>query len=138
MGLPDGFAPHPEGGSFLETWRSSARVPRGRDVVTAIGFHLEPGERSRWHRVRGASELWVWNGGGRLRLRLGGDGAEPAEVSEVVLGPGGQHLVRPGEWQAASPVDAAVTVACVVSPGFDFAGFELASPGWAPGGLRSD
>lgn len=40
---------------------------------------------------------------------------------------GGQHLVAPDEWQEASPAgDSAVLVACVVSPGFDFADFSLA------------
>ena len=44
------------------------------------------------------------------------------------VGPDGdrQWLVEPDEWQAARPAtDQAALVACVVSPGFDFADFEL-------------
>jgi protein-tyrosine-phosphatase/predicted cupin superfamily sugar epimerase len=123
--LPAGFAPHPEGGAYREIWRSAARAA-GRDAVTAILFHLAPGESSAWHRLHGASELWVWNGGGRLRLTLGGTGPEPAEAArETRLGPGDSHLVAPGEWQTAAPVDTAVRSVCVVSPGFDFADLEM-------------
>jgi predicted cupin superfamily sugar epimerase len=46
----------------------------------------------------------------------------------VELGPAGvlQHLVEPGEWQAATPSPGqSVLCGCVVVPGFDFADFEL-------------
>ncbi len=52
---------------------------------------------------------------------------------DVTLGPdvlGGQQpqaVVPAGAWQSARPAgDTAVLVSCVVSPGFDFADFELA------------
>ena len=60
---------------------------------------------------------------------------------ETIVGPdilGGhalQHLVRPFEWQAARSLGPWSLVACVVSPGFRFEGFELAPPGWAPTGV---
>ena len=47
-----------------------------------------------------------------------------------------QHVVGAGEWQAAEPRAGSAgyaLVSCVVTPGFDFAGFELAPEGWAPG-----
>ncbi|MQA02407.1 MAG: cupin domain-containing protein [Streptosporangiales bacterium] len=128
--------PHPEGGWFRETWRSPVTVePSGyqgtRASATAIYFALGPGEESRWHQVRSA-ELWMWHGGGDLRLLLGGSGSEPStEVAELVVGPvetGGQPqaLVPAGVWQAARPAaDAEVLVSCVVSPGFDFADFRM-------------
>ena len=37
-------------------------------------------------------------------------------------------------WQKAVPVDGWVLVGCTVSPGFEFAGFRLAEPGWSPDG----
>jgi predicted cupin superfamily sugar epimerase len=44
------------------------------------------------------------------------------------------HVVVPaGAWQAAETTGAWSLVTCVVAPGFDFAGFELAPPGWEPG-----
>jgi predicted cupin superfamily sugar epimerase len=99
-----------------------------RSPATAILFLLRPREASRWHRVR-SGELWLWQGGGELLLDLGGTAARPVPSSTVVVGPGPadlQRLVQPGEWQAARPAgDQAVLVSCIVSPGFDFADFEL-------------
>ena len=48
-----------------------------------------------------------------------------------------QGLVAKDEWQAARPAGEPQhgysLVSCVVVPGFDFAGFTLAEPGWEPG-----
>ena len=44
-----------------------------------------------------------------------------------------QVVVPAGAWQAAASTGAHTLVSCTVSPGFEFAGFELAPPGWAPG-----
>jgi predicted cupin superfamily sugar epimerase len=121
---------HPEGGWYRETWRSPSVVstPHGeRSAATSIVYLLEPGQSSAWHRVRSA-ELWLWQGGGTLLLSLGGVAAAPELSQTVELGPGGQHLVQPGEWQSARPRDASVVCGCVVVPGFDFADFELESP----------
>lgn len=128
------LAPHPEGGHFRETWRAPGTVPTAhgdRSPATAILYLLQPGESSAWHRVR-SGELWLWQGGGSLTLRLGGTAAAPAQTAVGTVGPDGdrQHLVHPGEWQAAQPAgDEAVLVACVVSPGFDFDDFQLAPAG---------
>lgn len=124
--------PHPEGGWFAETYRHAEEVEAAagtRSLGTAIHFLLNPGESSAWHRVA-SDELWFHHRGGALRLFLGGAGAEPGEVTEHVLGPGGSYqlLVPAGLWQAARPVDEAVLVSCVVVPGFDFADFTLGGP----------
>lgn len=132
-----GLAPHPEGGWYRETWRSPVSFqPEGYDGeragATAIYFLLAPGEESRWHRVR-STEIWLWHSGGPLTLTLGGTGDDPAEEpARVTLGPevrAGHHpqvVVPAGAWQAARPADdQPVLVSCVVSPGFDFADFEL-------------
>lgn len=125
------LAPHPEGGWYRETWRSEAAMPDGRAAGTAILFLLEPGQRSHWHRVD-AEELWIFQAGARLRLLTQLEGP----ISEIRLGVGPgeqpQHLVRAGEWQAAEAGDGWTLVACVVTPGFRFEGFELAPPGWSP------
>ena len=126
-----GLQPHPEGGWYRETWRAPGTVvtPYGdRSPATSILFLLQPGESSRWHRVR-SGELWLWQGGGRLLLDLGGSGDQPVLEQTRAVGPPPddlQWLVQPDQWQAARPADdEAVLVACVVSPGFDFADFEL-------------
>ena len=124
-----GLQRHPEGGWYRETWRVPGTVATrygDRSPATCISFLLQPGESSRWHRVR-SGELWLWQAGGPLLLRLGGTGTTPEETSVVELGPGDQHLVQPGGWQAAEPGrEQGVLVACVVSPGFDFQDLELA------------
>ena len=125
-----GMIAHPEGGWYRETWRQSTVIdtPRGpRSLATAVAFLLLPGERSRWHRVT-SDELWLWQGGGPVRLTLGGDGATPVDAGSSELGVGGQLLVSANVWQTASPSnDRATLVTCIVSPGFDFADFELLS-----------
>ncbi|SHG08398.1 hypothetical protein SAMN05443575_1324 [Jatrophihabitans endophyticus] len=124
-----GMQPHPEGGWYRETWRHEATVetPAGtRPLATCVAFLLEPGQHSAWHRVR-SPELWLWQGGGALLLTVGGTADAPVAGAEVRLDVGGQHLVQGEEWQTARPAGAeAVLVACVVSPGFDFADFSLA------------
>jgi len=42
--------------------------------------------------------------------------------------------VPAGRWQATEAPRGWGLVSCVVVPGFDFAGFELAAPGWSPPG----
>lgn len=128
-----GLAPHPEGGHYREIWRD---VPPGggRGAGTAIYYLLEAGQRSHWHRVD-AAECWHWYAGGPLALSLSADGAAS---EERLIGPdlsAGQQpfgLVPRGWWQAARPLAGWVLVGCTVSPAFDFAGFEMAPPGWAP------
>jgi uncharacterized protein len=134
-----GLAAHPEGGWYRETWRGGDG-PNGRASGTAILFLLRAGEASHWHTVD-AAELWLWQAGDPVELRLAASDAGP--VRSVILGAdvgAGQQLqgvVAPHEWQAArgagTPQHGYSLVSCVVVPGFDFAGFTLAEPGWEPG-----
>lgn len=133
-----GLAAHPEGGWYRETWRA-APGPDGRAAGTAIIFLLRAGEASHWHRVD-AAELWLWQAGDPVELRLAASDAGPVRSvilgADVAAGQQLQGLVAPHEWQAARPCGEAVhgysLVSCVVVPGFDFAGFTLAPPGWEP------
>ncbi|SNS81460.1 hypothetical protein SAMN06295912_11756 [Sphingomonas laterariae] len=132
-----GLAPHPEGGWYRETWRAEA-VEGARASGTAILFLLEAGQHSHWHRVD-ATEIWLWHAGAPIRLATAGKG-DPEGRHEILLGgnlPAGeipQYVIPPGRWQAAYADRGWALVSCVVSPGFDFAGFELAPPGWTPEG----
>lgn len=130
------LAPHPEGGWFRETWRAEASLPGGRAAATTILFLLEAGQRSHWHRVD-AGEMWLFQAGAPLALSVAPADGGPAET--VTLGPDPlagqtpQQLVPPGGWQSAQgAAEGWALVACVVAPGFEFAGFELAPPGWEP------
>jgi predicted cupin superfamily sugar epimerase len=134
-----GLQPHPEGGWYRELWRGAPGAS-GRAVATSIHFLLAAGEASHWHRVD-AAEVWLWHAGDPLTLLLATNDAGP--VSTIALGPEGEagqvwhHVVQPGEWQAAVPLAGGASgyslMSCVVAPGFDFAGFTLAAPGWEPG-----
>lgn len=130
-----GMKPHPEGGFFVETFRDAPGAD-GRAASTAIYFLLRRGERSHWHTVD-AVEIWHWHAGAPLRLSLAASDAGP--VTHLVLGAdlaGGerpQGIVPPHHWQAAESLGDWTLVGCTVAPGFDFAGFRLAPPGWMPG-----
>jgi uncharacterized protein len=124
------LAPHPEGGFYRRTWTSPVVVdtPHGpRPSATAVLYLLD--DVSRWHRVRSA-ELWCWHRGSAVELRRGGTGPAPADPAAVRLDADGPQVEVPaGTWQTArllGPDPALVT--CVVSPGFDFADFELLPP----------
>ncbi len=130
-----GLRPHPEGGWFRETWRADA--PAGtRAAGTAIQFLLAAGERSHWHRVRDATELWLFQAGDPLELLIR---FEHEPTTSILLGPDLaarqrlQGIVPAGTWQAARPLGAWTLVSCVVVPGFEFSSFELAPEGWQPG-----
>ncbi len=131
-----GLLPHPEGGWYRETWRAEA-ADGERASATAIYFLLEAGQRSHWHRVD-AAELWLWHAGSPLALSTAPGDAGP--VAEMRLGPdvvGGenpQHLIPPSHWQATAADEGWALVSCIVSPAFEFSGFELAAKDWSPGG----
>ena len=123
--------PYPEGGWYRETWRSAAETPQGRACATSILFLLEAGQRSHWHRVD-AEEHWVFQAGAPLLLLTADEGVIVETRLGWDIGESPQHLVRQGEWQSAVAEDGWTLVACVVSPGFRFEGFELAPEGWSP------
>ncbi|MBD2840906.1 cupin domain-containing protein [Erythrobacter rubeus] len=135
------LAPHPEGGWYRETYRAAPEAS-GRARGTAILFLLKSDESSHWHRVD-ADELWIWQGGDPLELMIAETDSGP--VRSAFLGPAPrqghllQCVVPTDAWQAARPASPAenaagyTLVSCVVVPGFDFAGFELAPANWAPG-----
>jgi len=53
--------------------------------------------------------------------------------ADVLAGQVPQALVPTGPWQAARAINGWALVSCVVSPGFEFAGFHMAPEGWSPG-----
>ena len=122
------LAPHPEGGWFRQTWQADDG-PRASG--TCIYFLLRAGERSHWHRVD-ATEIWHFYAGAPLTLSLSESDEGPAVMHR--LGPGlengevPQIIVPRHHWQSARAKDGWALVGCTVSPGFQFEGFELASP----------
>jgi len=128
-----GLEAHPEGGWFRRTWRAPEDLEtsdgRVRPTATLIYFLLHAGESSAWHRVR-SDEIWLAHQG-VVTVELGGDGAHPEPGSRMVVGidvEAGQEpqvVVPAGAWQRTLPGDGDAMVSCIVSPGFDFADFEL-------------
>ena len=124
--------PHPEGGHYRETFRDAPQSD-GRAACTAIYFLLAKGERSHWHRVD-ASEIWHYYAGDPLALHISDENG----ARTIMLGPDlksgarPQGVVPPHAWQAAEALGEWTLVGCTVAPGFEFATFELAPPGWAP------
>ncbi|KAL4875346.1 RmlC-like cupin domain-containing protein [Aspergillus karnatakaensis] len=134
------LAPHPEKGYYIETYRDpNTTETSGRAPSTNIYYLLE-GESglSHWHRVLDAVEVWHYYAGAPLRLSLSWDDGTP--VRDHVLGPdiwAGQRpqvIVERKEWQHALSLGEWTLVGCSVAPGFEFAGFEMAEPGWEPKG----
>ncbi len=132
-----GLTPHPEGGYYRETFRDPATDASGRAASSAILFLLKAGQRSRWHRVLDAAEVWHWHAGAPLELGI----APPAgPARRVLLGPGiaagetPQAIVPAGYWQQAAPAtgtaDGYTLVGCTVAPAFLFERFEMAPDGF--------
>jgi predicted cupin superfamily sugar epimerase len=66
--------PHPEGGHYVELFRSAHRVQVldrtvERAALTTIYFLLAAGEYSRWHRVQ-SDEIWHYHEGDAIELLL--------------------------------------------------------------------
>ncbi|HVZ98923.1 MAG TPA: cupin domain-containing protein, partial [Caulobacterales bacterium] len=113
---------------YVETFRDAAGAD-GRAHATAIYFLLQGGERSHWHRVD-AAEIWAWHAGAPLALSI--------DRTSLVLGPDlaagerPQAVVPAHAWQAARSLGDWTLATCVVAPGFEFNGFELAPPDFRP------
>ncbi len=129
-----GLIPHPEGGHYAETYRSQAGIPGGkpgRSICTAIYYLLQAGEFSAFHRIK-SDEMWHLYLGGPLDIHV----LDPASGYRLIQlgydlasGERPQGLVPAGAWFAAAPATGCdyALCGCTVSPGFEFADFELAS-----------
>jgi len=123
--------PHPEGGHFVEIYRSARRVEVlerkvQRSAITSIYFLLAAGEYSRWHRVL-SDEIWHYHEGDAIELVL----FDQQGLRRLRLGPVSREtrptvIVPAGTWQAARTTGAYTLGACTVGPGFEFADFSLA------------
>ena len=128
-----GMQRHPEGGWYAETFRDGDGSDRG--ASTAIYYLLQAGEKSHWHRVPDAAEVWHYYAGDPLLLKIS-DGKTVEEIRlgvDLASGERPQAVVPADAWQAAEPLGAYTLVGCTVAPGFEFASFEMAAPGWEPG-----
>ena len=110
-----------EGGLFRRTYTGMN--------ATAILFMLVGDDFSALHRLTG-DELYFHHAGSPLRMLLVDPDGLPHEVvlgSEVLTGQQLQFLVPAGWWQGSSTDGRWSLVSTVVTPGFDWAHFELGS-----------
>lgn len=125
--------PHPEGGYFRETYRSTGNTstPQGpRSISTAIYFLLEAGNFSAFHRIR-SDEAWHFYAGDPLSVYVIGASGTLRELKlglDLASGQQPQALVPANCWFGSKVADGGSfsLVGCTVAPGFDFADFEMA------------
>jgi uncharacterized protein len=126
-----GMRSHPEGGHYVELFRSSHRVQVldrkvERATLTTIYFLLAAGEFSRWHRVQ-SDEVWHYHEGDAIELLLFDDqGLRRMRLGPVAPKTRPTVIVPAGTWQAARTTGAYTLAGCTVGPGFEFADFSLA------------
>lgn len=126
--------PHPEGGYYRETYRSTATLATAngeRSISTGIYFLLETGNFSAFHRIK-SDEMWHFYAGDALEV-IEIDGSGTLTVTSignaVEEGAVFQYVVKAGNWFASrvKTGGAFALVGCTVAPGFDFADFEMPS-----------
>lgn len=131
--------PHPEGGYYKETYRSSemieqealpARFDGDRPFATAIYFLLDQGNFSGFHRIK-SDETWHFYAGDPLLVYVIHPNGSLETIGlgqNIMAGEIFQATVPAGCWFASEPAPESrfSFVGCTVSPGFDFMDFELA------------
>jgi predicted cupin superfamily sugar epimerase len=132
------LSPHPEGGYYRRMYMSQLQVnqntlPEGyqgaRPLMTAIYYLLPGSEFSALHRLQ-SDELWHFYSGVSLTLHAIDEDDHYHEIklgSDIEAGHVFQAVIPAGWWFGATVDDAKgfALLGCCVSPGFDFADFEL-------------
>ncbi len=129
---------HREGGYYSETYRSNVVLPGNslpkefdgpRNICTAIYFLIPSGDKSHFHKIK-SDELWYYHGGASLSLYILENGKLRIHRlgSRIDEGENFQVVVPAGAWFGAmcNEQNSYTLCSCVVSPGFDFADFEMA------------
>ncbi|MCX6152381.1 MAG: cupin domain-containing protein [Ignavibacteriales bacterium] len=130
--------PHPEGGYYRETYRSSElvledslpkRYKGNRNLSTSIYFLLEGEQYSKFHRLK-SDEIWHFYSGSSLTIHSIDQNGNYKKVrisSSLEDGDFPQVVIPSGVWFSAelNEKDSFALIGCTVSPGFDFDDFEL-------------
>lgn len=128
------MAAHPEGGYYKQSFVSSEKVktathPAERNLYTSIYFLLRSQDISHFHRLK-SDELWYFHAGNAVTVHIldveGNYRAEKLGL-DLAVGERPQVLVEKGSifGSTVEAEDSFSLVGCMVSPGFDFADFEL-------------
>ena len=124
--------PHPEGGYYKETYRTEEQITTSegniRNCCTAIYFMLENEDKSHFHRIQ-SDELWFFHQGEPMEVVSIQEGKlHTTLLGNNILQGGVPQLIIPARtWFAAKMKNSTgyALVSCTVSPGFDFADFEM-------------
>lgn len=131
--------PHPEGGYYKEVYRSAGTIPQAalgaeftgdRNYCTGIYFLLTGSNFSAFHRIK-SDELWHFYDGDSCHvyvIHLNGELEVIRLGTDIANGEVYQAVVPAGAWfasECSNPNGYSLT-GCTVSPGFDFADFEMA------------
>lgn len=131
--------PHPEGGYFVEVYKSSDQVRlynnnrydhETRQAGSSIYYLLNQNNFSAWHRLK-SDEVWHFYRGSSVNIYIiDGDGNLSIHLlGDLLTTDGASHQVciRAGNYFAAENVDKETysLVGCTVSPGFEYKDFEL-------------
>ena len=133
------LVPHPEGGYYRETYRSSDSIPShllenqyqgDRNVCTCIYFLLTSDSFSAFHKIQ-QDEIWHFYKGAPIELhQISPTGLYTKNLigNNMAAGHTPQLVVPGGNWFAAaiSAPGSYALVGCTVAPGFDFQDFILA------------
>lgn len=133
------LAPHPEGGYFRETYRTSESIPEqtlpdrfdgSRDLATLIYFLLPADAFSTLHRIQ-QDEVWHFYAGAPITLhQIAPDGTYTTQTLGRAVTEGQQlHTVVPATVWFGATVEADEgygLVGCTTAPAFEFDDFELA------------
>ncbi len=126
------LSPHPEGGWYRENYRSQENVinrnGQSRSLCTSIYFLLKDDDLSCLHRIQ-SDEHWYFHSGQAIELVM----ICEEKLSRIILGNRPEKgetawfTVPAGAWFGAKLIEGKgyALVSCAVSPGFDFADFEL-------------
>jgi uncharacterized protein len=130
--------PHPEGGFFKETYRSTGMINQenlgnqyqgDRNYSTGIYFLLTSENFSAFHRIK-QDEMWHFYDGSPICIHsISPEGVYNKTLlgRNIASGEKPQFVVKGGDWFAASVPDENTysLVGCTVAPGFNFMDFEL-------------
>lgn len=130
--------PHPEeGGFFIETYRSTEKIPEDilsnryqgvRSYSTAIYYLLAPKSFSSIHRLRSDEIFHFYLGDPVEMLQLYPDGSGRVFIlgSDILNGMQPQVIVPRGVWQAARLLQSGrfALLGTTVSPGFEYMDYE--------------
>jgi predicted cupin superfamily sugar epimerase len=131
--------PHPEGGYYRRSFSSAGSLSRAclggdyggdRPFATAIYYLLKGDEFAALHRLK-SEELWHFYTGSALTLHVIDDERHYLQLrlgEHLEAGESFQAMIRANWWFGATVDDplSYTLVGCTVSPGFNFADFELA------------